>query len=78
MVREHRLVHCHNGVQHGERAVVDGSDKLGAYVDLLLLLTFREKCQDNLADFFSRLKSNGMDGGNSCPMGAIVRASSLS
>ncbi len=38
MVTHHRLVHCHNRVQHGERVALDRFDELRTDLDALLLL----------------------------------------
>ncbi len=38
IVRHHCLIHCDNGVHHGERAAVNGGNKISADVETLLFL----------------------------------------
>ncbi len=58
VVRNQRLVHCNNVVQHGEPAELDGVDKVLADSLTFLFLHFNSSFGTQQADFFTRHKSS--------------------
>jgi hypothetical protein len=66
-VKHHHLIHIDNGVQYGERAAVDGGDKLDAALDMLLFLLTLDKFLDltcGLSLKAQALVEKGVDGRN--------------
>jgi hypothetical protein len=65
-VKQHHLIHIYNGVQYGERAAVDGGDKLNAPLEMLLFLLSLEKFLDLTCGLGlkAQVLVEGVDGGN--------------